>query len=84
MKARRLIGGAEFPPEVLKVVFGAFDDAWAVVGPSISNRPEAVEAARLSLAEIVLSLAKSDPIEREALKDAAVRAFCAKHRVSYG
>jgi hypothetical protein len=82
MKARQLIGGATFPSDVLKVIFEAFDDAWAEVGPSISSRPEAVEAARLSLAEIVLSLATSDPIERDALKDTAVRAFCIKHRIS--
>jgi hypothetical protein len=28
-KARQLIGSASFGPEVLKVLFSAFDDAWA-------------------------------------------------------
>jgi hypothetical protein len=75
MKARQLIGGARFLPDELTVVFEAFDDAWADVAPSITNEPDAVEAGRLSLAEIVLSLATSNPIERDALKDAAVKGF---------
>jgi hypothetical protein len=82
MKARQLIGGATYAPDVLKVVYQAFDDAWAEIGPSISNRPEAIESAQLSLADIVLSLAKSGPIDRDALKDSAVRAFRLKHHLS--
>jgi hypothetical protein len=82
MKARELIAGASFPPAVLKVIFQAFDDAWNEVGADISKRPNAVESARLSLAEIVLSLAHSDPIERDALKDAAVSAFRLRHRLT--
>jgi hypothetical protein len=79
MKALQLIGGATFRPDVLKMVFGAFDDAWAEVGPSISSTPGAVESARLSLADIVLSLAACNLFERDALKDAAVRGFRLKH-----
>lgn len=82
MKARRLIGGAAYPPDVLKVIFQAFDDAWAEVCPSISVRPASIEAAKSSLAEIVLSLAKTGPIERDALKNSAVNAFRLKHRLS--
>jgi hypothetical protein len=81
MKARQLIGGASYPPETLTVIFDAFDDAWAEVGPSMGSEPSAVEMGRLSLATIVLSLAKAGPIEREGLKTSAVSAFRFKHRL---
>lgn len=82
MKPRQLIGGAAFPPDVLKVIFGAFDDAWDEVAPEVSARASAIEAARLSLATIVLNLAAAGPIERVALKTAAVGAFRRKHRLA--
>jgi len=81
VKVRHVLGGAAFAPDVLKVIFHAFDDAWAEVAPDVSGRASAVEAARLSLATIVLSLANSGPVERTALKIAAVDAFRSKHRV---
>jgi hypothetical protein len=67
---------------VLQVVFAAFDDAWAVVAPRIGQEPALVEQARLSLATIVLSLARTKPIERDALKASAVDAFRLKHRLT--
>jgi hypothetical protein len=81
VKARRLIGGASFPHGELKVIFEAFDDAWDEVTPDVSARASAIEAARLSLAEIVLSLAAVGPIERGKLKTDAVYAFRVKHRL---
>jgi hypothetical protein len=82
MKARQLIGGSAFPPDQLKVIFEAFDDAWGEVSGDVSNRASAIEAARLSLATIVLSLAAAGPLERAGLKTAAVDAFRLKHRVA--
>jgi hypothetical protein len=79
--ARQLLGGAAFGPDQLKVIFEAFDDAWDEVAADVSTRASAVEAARLSLAAIVLSLARAGPIERAGLKAAAVDAFRRKHRV---
>jgi hypothetical protein len=81
MKARQLIGGAAYPPEKLQVIFQAFDDAWAEVGPNMGTEADAIESARLSLATIVLSLAKVGRIEREELRGAAVAAFRFKHRL---
>ena len=80
MKARQLIGGAAFPPDELKVIFEAFDDAWEEVAADVATDPGAIETARISLATIVLSLANSNPIERDGLKAAAVDAFRLKHR----
>jgi hypothetical protein len=81
MKARQLIGRAAYPPHRLRVIYMAFDDAWAEVAPSMDTEPSTVEMARLSLAEIVLSLAKVGPIEGEVLRCAAVSAFRYKHRL---
>jgi hypothetical protein len=81
MDARDLIGGAAFPPDVLKVLHDAFDDAWAEIAPEVSGDATVVEAARLSLAAIVLYIAKAGPIDRAGISSAAVDAFRAKHRL---
>jgi hypothetical protein len=81
MDARQLIGGAAFPPDVLKVLYDAFDDAWTEAAPDVSGDATVVEAARLSLAEIVLDVARSGPIDRDRIKAGAVDAFRAKHRL---
>jgi hypothetical protein len=81
MKARKLIGAATFTPDELKVIFGGFDDAWSEVVPDVSSRPKAIEAARLSPATIVLSIAKAGPVDRDAIKAAAVNAFRVKHQL---
>ena len=54
MKARALIGTATYEPRCLANLFQAFDRAWEAVSPQIDQRPQAIEAARLKLAEIVL------------------------------
>jgi hypothetical protein len=82
MKARQLIGGAAFSPDVLGEIFAAFDEAWAEVASDVTTDPSRLETARLSLAAIVLSLAKAGPIERAGLKAAAVDAFRLKHRLT--
>jgi hypothetical protein len=81
MDARQLIGGAVFPPDVLRVLLDAFDDAWAEVAPDVSGDTTVVDAAQLSLASIVLSVATAGPIDRNAIKAAAVNAFRQKHRI---
>jgi hypothetical protein len=75
MKARALIAGAAFGPEVLKVLTKAFDEAWAELAPQTSTRPQAIDAARLRLANIVLSLATKDSSDVEALRAESVRLF---------
>jgi hypothetical protein len=82
MKARQLIGGASYGPDALKVICRAFDDAWNEIAPSVTSRPRGIEAARLNLANIVLSLAKQDSRDPEPLKAEAVRLFRMKRSVS--
>jgi hypothetical protein len=60
MKARNLLGGASFGPEKLKDIYQAFDDAWAAISPVVDNTPLAQEAARIKLANLILSVAKDE------------------------
>lgn len=75
MKARQLFGSGSFRPDQLKVLYKAFDDAWDVIAPSVSSRAAAVEAARMKLANVILSLAQSGNWDAEQIKDAAVQSF---------
>lgn len=76
MKARRLIeSNTAFGPETLKVMGQVFEDAWAAVSSSFSDQPDAIEDARLRLAQLVLSSAPTDQIDPGKLKDEVVRGF---------
>lgn len=73
MRARKLIGDSSYGPDTLKVVFQAFDEAWNEVAPLTSQDEMAVEAARLKLASIVLTvLATSETLDAEQIKSAAL------------
>ena len=73
MKARKLIEGAGFPPDDLKVIFEAFDDAWNEVASGVGSDAGAIDTARVSLATIVLSFANARPIDRMALIECGSR-----------
>lgn len=73
MKARRLIDGVAFGPETLKVVGQAFEAAWGEIASSVHDDPLAIEAARLSIADAVLSLAHAGVTDVEGLKNGALR-----------
>jgi hypothetical protein len=77
VKARLLIGNRAYGPDTLKVLFKAFDDAWDAVAPDVSSRAEAIEAARLKLANIILSLASEDSNDAERIKDTALQVMAA-------
>jgi len=73
MKARRLIEGASFEPQELKIITAAFDDAWEKIAPTISKRDTAIEAARLKLADVILSIANRNAItDAKEMADAAL------------
>ncbi len=57
MKARLLIEGASLGPDDLKMAFQAFDGAWKEIASRYST-PEAIEAARMRLATLIISLAR--------------------------
>ena len=82
MQARQLIGAAPFPPDVRKVLLDAFEDAWAELAPDVSSDPTVVDAARLSLAAIVMvDIATAGTFDRDTIKTAAVQIFRSKHRI---
>ena len=77
MKAPRLIENASYAPDQLNAIRKAFDHAWARIAPSVSQRPEAIEAARLKLAGVVLGLAKQGNVDPQQLADTAIQLMCA-------
>ena len=72
MKARSLIGGASFDPRTLGDLYKAFDTAWDQIAPEVSKRGEAIEAARMKLAEFVLELANKGTRDPQKISQAAV------------
>jgi hypothetical protein len=75
MKARQLISKASYGPDELKILCQAFDDAWGMIAPSVSGRVSAIEAARLTLADIILSLPNGKRRNARELTEAAIQAF---------
>jgi len=75
MEARRLIDGAAFGPEAVKVMGEAFDQAWAEIAGNFGGNPIEIETARLKLAEAMLSVATEASIDVAALKACALQAM---------
>ena len=80
MKARALIERATFGPETVRAMGAAFDQAWARIAPTFGNIPDVVEAARLNLAEAMLSVATDGDTDVAALKDRAIEAMAKRYR----
>jgi hypothetical protein len=79
MRARQLIDGASFGPDAVKAIGEAFDAAWAEVAGNFHD-PLAIEAARLKLANAVLSIASEDSRYVEVLKNAALQRLALDYR----
>jgi hypothetical protein len=80
MKARHLIDSASYGPEALKAIGQAFDDAWREIAGNFGDDPAEIEAARLKLANAVLSVAAEDRRDVEALKNGALQAMALRYR----
>lgn len=79
--ARRLLGAAPYDPQTLTTLFKAFDSAWDEINSEVGELPANAEAARLSLATIILELANSGIIDdADRLKEIALQAFRAPRR----
>jgi hypothetical protein len=72
VKTRSLFANASFGPAELKVLYEAFDGAWEQISPGISQRAEAVEAARIKLAGTILGLASNGTRDAERLTELAI------------
>ena len=62
---KKLIGSGSYDPDTLKILYEAFDNAWEQIAPNVGDRPEAIEAAQMKLANIVMALA-TDGMARDA------------------
>ena len=82
MRARHLIDHASFGPDALKVIGDAFDAAWAEIAGWFGADPLLIEAARLRLADAVLSVASEHGHEVEALKRAALQRMEQLHQTT--
>jgi len=80
MRARQLIERASFGPDALKVMGEAFDVAWAEIAGNFGNDPLVIEAARMKLANAILSNASEDSRDVDALKQAALQALARSSR----
>jgi hypothetical protein len=80
MKARRLIEGASYPPEVLAVLFEAFDRAWLEIETDFTG-DAARENGRLTLASILLMLAREHVGDADELRTTALKLMAkSQHR----
>jgi hypothetical protein len=82
MKARRIIDGASFDPDVLKVVREAFEDCWR--GMSSSFAPDEHEDARVILATAVMAAARADSDNPRPLREAALQAMKRQYPSRFG
>jgi hypothetical protein len=80
MKARQVIDGASFGPDALKAIGRAFDEAWAQIAANIGDDPEDIDKARYRLATAMLSVAKEDSRDVEALKGAVLEEMAPGYR----
>jgi hypothetical protein len=71
MKAMNLIRRSSYGPERLKQIYQAFDRAWEAIRPLVDDNRLAHEAARLTLANAILSVAKDDLGDRGSPRTAA-------------
>jgi voltage-gated potassium channel Kch len=76
MKALRQ--NAPYGPDALKAISQAFDEAWSAIAGNFSG--EATEAARLRLADALLSVASDDSRDVEALKISALAAMAVDYK----
>jgi hypothetical protein len=71
--ARQTIENAPYAPDQVKALEKAFDEAWARIAPSVGDRPEAVQAAQIKLADNILNLARYGNFDSRWLADTAAR-----------
>jgi hypothetical protein len=82
MRARRIIEGAMFGPDVLNVVRQAFEECWQELAGSFS--PSEHEDAREVLARAVMSAAREDSADPLPLREAGMQAMRRSYPVRFG
>ena len=80
MSARQLIDGAAFGPDALRVIGQPFGAAWDEIAPNFGDDPQDIDAARLRLANALLSIADEDTRNVDVLKRAALQRMALDYR----
>jgi hypothetical protein len=75
MELQRLIDRASYGPDTLRALTQAFDEAWQNIEGNFGNSPAELDAARLRLANALLSVAFEDSRDVEMLKRAGLQAM---------
>ena len=82
MRAKQLIEGASYGPEALKIVCQAFDEAWTSIAGNFGNDPATIEAARLRLANIILSFPHEEIKDAELIRQSSLQIMALQYRQS--
>jgi hypothetical protein len=69
-----------YGPDVLKAIAQAFDEAWQNIAGNFGGDAGAIEAARLKLANALLSVASEGSRDPEVLKIAALQVMAGEYR----
>jgi hypothetical protein len=80
--AHNLFAGATFGPVALKVIYKAFDEAWARIEHHFDDSPSARETARRLLANAILSVATDESRDPEALMNLGLQAMALHYRLT--
>jgi hypothetical protein len=73
MRARRIIEGSAFGPEVIRTATAAFDAAWNEIADRIDESRH--DEARDALAAAILAATREDSADVELLRGAGLRAM---------
>lgn len=82
MKARQLISDGSYGPDELKLLCTAFDDAWSSVAANFGEDLLEIEAARLNLANIILSFRHNDIRDADHIKNSALQIMALGYKSS--
>jgi hypothetical protein len=78
--ALQLIDDAAFGPDALRAIRQAFDEVWGEIASTFGTHLVVIEAARLKLADTLLSIASEECRDVEVLKCFAVQAMARHNR----
>jgi len=69
---------ASYAPDRLKVLGNAFDEAWQTLARNIGEAPAEIDRARMTLANVILTLPCSEIADAESIKNAALQIMTAR------
>ena len=84
MRARRVVVGASFQPETIKVMTDAFDAAWEEISGGFSDDDTLREKARILLAQAVINVTSEESRNVEAVKRGALEAMLGEYQRGLG